>query len=374
MELFLVFIVLVVALAFTYTNGFHDTANAIATSVATKVLTPRQAILLSTIFNLIGALMGTAVAKTVGQGLVDTQLINQMTILCALLAAVGWNLFTWWLGLPSSSSHALIGGLCGAALASAHGNWAAIIWSKRTGIDAATGEAVHLAFFKSEGMWPKVIAPMFLAPLCGLTAGFIVMGILYVLLRNWRPHTVNRLFGRFQLLSASWMSLEHGRNDAQKNMGIIALTLVIATKAGSLDTLPPWLAFLRTPEFTVALWLKLVCAVVIAFGTAAGGWKIIHTMGKGVMKMQTIHGFAAQATAAGVIGVATEFGIPLSTTQVISSAIMGVGASKRLSAVKWMLVERMVWAWILTLPATALVAFVLVWFGNAAGMMHVAAH
>jgi len=223
-------------------------------------------------------------------------------------------------------------------------------------------------------MWPKVIAPMFLAPLCGLVAGFVVMGILYVLLRNWRPHTVSRLFGRFQLISASWMSLEHGRNDAQKNMGIIALTLFTATNAGTLDNLPPWLAFLRTPEFTIALWLKLVCAAVIAFGTAAGGWRIINTMGKGVMKMQTIHGFAAQATAASVIGLATEFGIPLSTTQVISSAIMGVGASKRLSAVKWMLVERMVWAWVLTLPATALVAFVLVWIGNALGFVPAVTH
>lgn len=359
MELLLVFGVLLVALIFTYTNGFHDTANAIATSVATKVLTPRQAILLSTVFNLIGALMGVAVAKTVGKGLVDTQLISQMTILCALLAAIGWNILTWWLGLPSSSSHALIGGLCGAALGSAHGNWSAIIWNKPIASEEASG-LFHFAFFKSEGLWPKVIVPMFLAPVFGLVVGFVFMGVLYVVLRKSRPHQVNSWFGRMQLFSASWMSLEHGRNDAQKNMGIIALTLFTATQSGTLDALPASLAFLRTPEFTIALWLKLVCAVVIALGTAAGGWKIIHTMGKGMMKMQTIHGFAAQATAAGVIGVATEFGIPLSTTQVISSGIMGVGASKRLSAVKWMVVERMAWAWVLTLPATGLVGYLLV--------------
>jgi PiT family inorganic phosphate transporter len=186
-DLLIVFTVLLVALLFTYTNGFHDTANAIATSIATKVLTPRQAILLSTVFNLVGALMGVAVAKTVGKGLVDTQLISQTTILCALLAAIGWNIFTWWLGLPSSSSHALIGGLCGAALGSAHGNWDAIIWSKPPAVDSADGP-LFFGFFHSEGLWPKVIAPMFLAPMCGLVVGFVVMGVLYVLLhepRTW---------------------------------------------------------------------------------------------------------------------------------------------------------------------------------------------
>jgi PiT family inorganic phosphate transporter len=275
---------------------------------------------------------------------------------------------TWWLGLPSSSSHALIGGLCGAALGSAHGNWSAIIWNKQIAAVDDSGGSSYLAFFKSEGLWPKVIAPMFLAPLCGLVVGFIVMGVLYVMLRKVRPYKVNSWFSRMQLLSASWMSLEHGRNDAQKNMGIIALTLFTATQSGTMDALPASLAFLRTPEFTVALWLKLVCAVIIALGTAAGGWRIIHTMGKGMLKMQTVHGFAAQATAAGVIGVATEFGIPLSTTQVISSGIMGVGASKRLSAVKWMVVERMAWAWVLTLPATGLVGYLLVVGAAAIGL------
>lgn len=360
MDLVLVFIVLLVALGFTYTNGFHDTANAIATSVATKVLTPRQAIVLSTVFNLIGALLGVAVANTVGKGLVDSQLVTLGTVLCALLAAIGWNLFTWWLGLPSSSSHALIGGLCGAAIGSTHGDFSAVTWWKHSAADTAIGGWMHLEFFKAEGLFPKVIAPMVLAPLLGLIAGYALMGVLYLLLRNWRPTAVNRLFGRLQLLSASWMSLEHGRNDAQKNMGIIALALLIATRSGTLDALPPWLAFLRTPEFTIGLWLKLVCAIVIAAGTAAGGWRIIHTMGKGMMKMQTIHGFAAQATAAGVIAAATEFGIPLSTTQVVSSAIMGVGASKRMGAVKWMVVERMIWGWAMTLPITGIIGYALV--------------
>lgn len=370
MDLVLIFIVLLVALAFTYTNGFHDTANAIATSVATKVLTPRQAIVLSTVFNLVGALLGVAVANTVGKGLVDPQLVTLGTVFCALLAAIGWNLFTWWLGLPSSSSHALIGGLCGAAIASAHGDFSVVTWWKDAGTETPARDWVHLAFFKSEGLLPKVIAPMVVAPLLGAVAGYALMGTLYLLLQNWRPTVVNRLFGRLQLLSASWMSLEHGRNDAQKNMGIIALALLIATRSGTLDGLPAWLGFLRTPEFTIALWLKLLCAVVIAAGTAAGGWKIIHTMGKGMMKMQTIHGFASQATAAGVIAAATEFGVPLSTTQVVSSAIMGVGASKRVGAVKWMVVEQMIWGWAMTLPITGVIGYVLVRGVRLLGLSH----
>jgi len=398
----LVICVVLVALAFEYVNGFHDTANAIATSVATKVLTPAQAIVLSAFGNLVGALMGTAVAKTIGQGLVETQFVTSITIMSALIGAITWNLFTWWIGLPSSSSHALIGGLAGATLASAGGQWTAIKWiSTKTKIvsqlipapkevvqavsqagfgpgttnnytlgtnhiqvvmpDDTAGQILLVttrAITEHGGIWHKVVKPMFMAPLCGLIVGFVIMGLLLILLRRMRPKVVNTFFGRMQLLSAGWMSYEHGRNDAQKTMGIIALTLFAATTQSHVfDHLPPLLGFLRTPTFDIALWVKVVCAITIAAGTAAGGWKIIKTMGKNVVRMQPIHGFAAQTTAASVIGVATHFGIPLSTTHVISGSIMGVGATKRLNAVKWGVAERMLWAWVLTIPISGALSY-----------------
>ena len=343
----LVFCVILVALVFEYINGFHDTANAIATSVSTKVMTPRQAILLSTVFNLIGALVGTAVAATIGKGLVDTKTITMVAILCALFAGIAWNLLTWWIGLPSSSSHALIGGLCGAALASAHGDWGVIFWSR-----------FNPTSQKWEGLWHKVVGPMIAAPLCGIIAGFVIMGLLLVLLRKWVPAKVNAVFGRMQLLSAAWMSYSHGTNDAQKTMGIITLVLFTATTKGSdFANLPGWLEFLRTPEFTVHTWVKVTCAITMAAGTAAGGWRIIKTMGNKMVRLQPVHGFAAQTTAAAIIETATHWGVPLSTTHVISTSIMGVGATKRFSAVKWGIVERMVWAWVLTLPITALLGY-----------------
>jgi PiT family inorganic phosphate transporter len=339
--------VLLVALVFEYINGFHDTANSIATTVSTKVLTPRQALTLSTSFNLLGALTGTAVASTIGQGLVDTHFVSAMTLLAALLAAIVWNLVTWLLGLPSSSSHALIGGLCGATFASAGNDWSVIRWS-------VWNPASHT----HEGLWPKVVGPMFLSPACGFIIGFGIMALLMVLLRNWSPHLVKRVFGRAQLLSAAWMSFSHGTNDAQKTMGIIALTLFTATtKTNAFDHLPSWLDFLRAPEFKVYVWIKVVCALTMAAGTAVGGWRIIRTLGHKMVKMQPIHGFAAQTTAAGIIQVATHWGIPLSTTHVISASIMGVGATKRFSAVKWGIVGNMVWAWILTIPITGLLAY-----------------
>jgi PiT family inorganic phosphate transporter len=344
----LILTVMVIALAFEYVNGFHDTANAIATSVSTRVMTPRQAILLSTVFNLLGALAGTAVAKTIGKGLVDTNFITLNTIMCALLGGIAWNIFTWWIGLPSSSSHALIGGLCGAALASAHGKWSVLHW-------AVFDEKKH----EWTGLWPKVVAPMMIAPVTGLIVGFLIMGLLMFLLRSVRPMTVNRVFGKSQLLSAAWMSFSHGTNDAQKTMGIIALTLFTATtKTDAFSALPSWLHFLHTPKFDIALWVKLICAATMAAGTAAGGWRIIRTMGHHMVKMQPIHGFAAQTTAAAIIEAATHWGIPLSTTHVISGSIMGVGASKRFSAVKWGIVGRMVWAWVLTIPITGGLAYV----------------
>ncbi len=356
----LIFSVIFVALAFEYINGFHDTANAIATSVSTRVMTPRQAIVLSTIFNLIGAMAGTAVAKTIGQGLVNTDFIAMTTLTCALMGAISWNLFTWWLGLPSSSSHALIGGLCGAALASAHGNWSVIHWS----VFNATKQ-------QFEGVWPKVMVPMFIAPTAGILVGFAVMGALLATLKRRRPHWVNRVFGKMQLLSAAWMSFSHGTNDAQKTMGIIALILFTATtKTDSFAQLPAWLGFLHTPKFDIPFWVKLSCALTMAAGTAAGGWRIIRTMGHQMVRMQPVHGFAAQTTAAAIIESATHWGIPLSTTHVISGSIMGVGSTKRLNAVKWGIAGRMVWAWVLTLPITGGIAYGLMWIAQACGITH----
>ena len=344
----LVLCILTVALIFEFINGFHDTANAIATTIATKVMTPRQAVVMSAVFNLFGALVGTAVATTIGTGLVDVQYVTAQVVFCALISGIVWNLFTWWLGLPSSSSHALIGGLCGSALAAAGGHWGVIRW-------ATLGGASH----KVEGLWPKVLKPMVLSPVCGIVLGFLVMGLLLALFRRWRPNTVRTVFGRAQLFSAAWMSFSHGTNDAQKTMGIIALTLFTATHSTAFDHLPSWLGFLRAPEFRVYVWIKVICALTMAAGTAAGGWRIISTMGRKMVKLQPIHGFAAQTTAASIIQLASHWGMPLSTTHVISSSIMGVGATRRLNAVKWTVVERMVWAWIMTLPVTAGVGYLL---------------
>lgn len=348
----LVLFVLVVALVFEFINGFHDTANAIATSVATKVLTPRQAITLCATFDLIGALTGTAVATTIGTGLVDMSYVNTDVILCALLAAIAWNLLTWWWGLPSSSSHALIGGLCGATLAAAEGRWSVIRWSQ-----AALNGNGHT------GLWPKVIFPMIASPALGLLLGFGVMGLLLAAVHRCRPQFLRTLFSRCQLVSVAWMSFSHGTNDAQKTMGIMTLTLIAGTKAGLFVGLPAVLGFLNTPApapgapMHVAVWIKVICAVTMAAGIATGGWRIIRTMGSKVVKLHTVHGFAAQTTAAAIISVASLLGMPLSTTHVISTSIMGVGATKRFSAVRWTVVERMVWAWVMTLPITGLLGY-----------------
>jgi PiT family inorganic phosphate transporter len=344
--LFILFLILV-ALAFEYINGFHDTANAMATSVGTKVLTPRQAVAIAATFDLLGALAGTAVAKTIAAGLVDVAFVTLVTVLGALLAAIIWNLLTWWLGLPSSSSHALIGGLCGATVASADGNWAVIKWS-------VANPTTH----KMEGLLHKVVLPMILSPAFGTLIGFVFMGVLIFLIRRVRPHIVNFAFGKLQIGSAAWMSFGHGMNDAQKTMGIIALVLFTATKAGIFANLPPGLRFLQNPDFQISTWIKVICAVVMAAGIATGGWRIMKTMGSKLVRLQPIHGFAAQTTAATVIQLASIWGMPLSTTHVISTSIMGVGATKRLNAVKWRLMGRIVWAWVLTLPTTAVLGYV----------------
>ncbi len=346
MTLFL--FVLLTAFIFEYINGFHDTANAIATVVSTKVLTPRQAIVWAACWNLLGALMGTAVASTIGQGLVDTNYVTMLTVLCALISAIIWGLLTWWLGLPSSSSHSLVGGLCGAAMGSAHGNWAVLKWTT--------------------GLWPKIVLPMIASPLLGFVGGAILMFLLTVLLRKVTPRIVGLVFGKAQLVSAGFMGYSHGSNDAQKTMGIIALALFTGTTSGLFNDLPKWAGFLRTPVFAVPYWVIFTCALTMAAGTAAGGWRIIRTMGHKMVKLQPVHGFAAETTSAIIIHGASTLGVPVSTTHVIATAIMGVGATKRFSAVKWGLVGKIVWAWVLTLPITGGLGYGLVRLFHAIGM------
>lgn len=351
----LLLLVLVTALVFEFINGFHDTANAIATSVATKVLTPRQAIVLASMTNLLGALWGTAVAKTIASGLVDASIVNSEVIFCALVGGIVWNLITWWFGIPSSSSHALIGGLCGAALAAAHNDLSVIIWSQPS--------AVH--WYEGKGILWKVLVPMVISPLIGFVIGFFLMGILYAGLRNYTPRFINSIFGKLQIFSAAGMGFMHGTNDAQKTMGIMALALFAATSAGTLDDLPSWMHFLRieTPapgqSIEIDTWIKLICAVTMAAGTASGGWKIIKTLGHRMARLQPIHGFAAETSSSAVLFTASHFGIPVSTTHNISATIMGVGAARRLSAVRWTVVERMLWAWVLTLPCSGIVSYFL---------------
>jgi len=344
------FLVILAVLVFTYTNGFHDTANSIATVVSTKVLTPRQAILLATVFNLAGALAGTAVAKTVGKGMVDPGYVTMTTVFCAMLSAIAWNLLTWYYGIPSSSSQGLIGGLVGAALASAHGNWGVVIWSAPGGNH----------WWEKDGLINKVIVPMITSPLCGFVVGALLMSLLYLLLRNWTPRGVSRVFGKLQLLSASYMGFSHGTNDAQKSMGILTLALFSATKSGVLDGLPAPLRFLHTPKFEITLWVQLLCAVTMALGTAVGGWRIIRTLGHKMVRLQPVHGFAAETTGATILLVTAELGMPVSTTHAITTSIMGVGAAKNWRGLKLPVVERILWAWVLTLPATGLLAYLMV--------------
>jgi phosphate/sulfate permease len=578
----LILIVILIALIFEYINGFHDTANSIATVVSTKVLTPRQAVMLAAVTNLIGAMLGTAVAKTISSGLVDGKVVTVTSemVVCALAGGILWNLLTWWFGMPSSSSHALIGGLCGAALAGSHDQWAAIIWSQPDPVN----------WYKGSGLLWKVIVPMFSSPMGGFILGFLIMGLLYAFITLLRlsPRIVNATFGKAQILSAASMGLMHGTNDAQKTMGIIALALMAGTTAGTFDNLPGFMRFLYCPEqgpaiyaahnalgemyrdgrgvpkdgkaaarhfekaaknkdmnaqFNLAqlylgesgngvkqnhaaaeellkkaaekghyaaqtnlaylyqhggsmaknlkaaerwaalaasnqppsrqitfaarklkgqptnaveaaawlqaraekknadaqitlatfylagkgieknearavtlltaaaqrrhpdalynlgllnlqgigvpkneaeaihcfkqaaategikLWIKVVCALVMAAGTAAGGWRIIKTLGHKMVKLQPVNGFAAETSSATMIFLATTLGIPVSTTHNISAAIMGVGSARRFSAIKWSVVERMVWAWVLTIPITGALAYLFVRLLQALGYM-----
>jgi PiT family inorganic phosphate transporter len=313
--------VLVLAVVFDYINGFHDTANAIATSVSTRALRPEQAILLSAAANFLGALTGTAVAKTIASGIATTPdgSAGQVVVAAALVGAITWNLITWRLGIPSSSSHALIGGLIGSVI-------------------AATGTgALNL-----QGIFDKVVVPLVSSPVIGILLGFGLMVILLNVFRNAQPRRLNDRFRRLQLVSAAFMAFSHGSNDAQKTMGIMTLALV---SAGIL------------PTADVPLVVILVAATAISLGTAAGGWRIIRTMGQRVVKLDPVHGFAAETTAAAIIFTASHFGMPVSTTHVISSAIMGVGSTHRLSAVRWGVAGNIVVAWVLTIPASGAVAW-----------------
>lgn len=336
-----VFLVVVnlTVLVFTYTNGFHDAANAIATVVGTRVLTPRQAVIMGAITNFIGALSGIAVAKTIGEGLVDTAFITTTTIFCAMVAGIVWNITTWYFGLPSSSSHALIGGLLGAAVASAHGRLSVLKWAT--------------------GIYPKVILPMIISPIAGFVGGMFVMGLLFALIRNWRPRLVDRLFGRMQLLSAGYMGWAHGFADGQKTMGVMALACFVATAHGRLDHIPSWLAFMRSPKFEIKPWIEWACGLAMACGTYIGGWRIIQTLGRKMIRLRPVHGFAAESTGASILLISGHYGFPVSTTHVITTAIMGVGCARRFSALNWTLVERIVWAWVMTIPFTAVLGYVL---------------
>jgi len=368
----LVLVVIFAALVFEFINGFHDTANSIAASVATKALSPGQAVILAACMNLIGALMGTAVAATIATGIVNTEVVEatSQVILSALLGAITWNLITWWFGLPSSSSHALIGGLCGAAMSASHNDWNSLIWSQ------SVGDWAH-----NKGLVWKVFLPMVSSPIAGFALGVVMMMFLWAVIsgmeraggflrRMARPRWVNRFFLRAQVLSAAYMGFAHGHNDAQKTMGVIALTLLGAQSTGALDDLPSWLAFMHPAnngDASVALWIVLTCAVVMAAGTASGGWRIIKTLGHKMVKLQPIHGFAVDTSSATILTIAAHFGMPVSTTHSISTAIMGVGFAKNPRALKLGTIERIVWAWILTIPAAGGVAYGIFKLFQAAG-------
>jgi PiT family inorganic phosphate transporter len=310
--------VLALAVIFDYINGFHDTANAIATSVSTRALKPQYAIVMSAVANFVGALTGTEVARTVGAGLLQPHAEGQVVVAAALVGAIVWNLLTWRLGIPSSSSHALIGGLLGASAAAAgFGAW------------------------QMEGIVTKVLLPLVSSPIVGFLLGLTLMVVIFNLFRRARPHVMNDRFRRLQVVSAAYMAFSHGSNDAQKTMGIMTLALVTAGVI---------------PEFKVPLWVIFVAASAISLGTAAGGWRIIKTMGTRVVKLDPVHGFAAETSAATIIFVASHFGMPVSTTHVISSAIMGTGASDRFNAVRWGVARNIGVAWVLTIPAAGLTA------------------
>ncbi|MGE5391153.1 MAG: anion permease [Deltaproteobacteria bacterium] len=316
-SLTLVIVVVALALLFDYINGFHDTANAIATSISTKALSPRSAILIAATLNLIGALSGTAVAATIGKGIVAPDIVTPGVLIAALISAIFWNLFTWYFGIPSSSSHALIGGLTGAVI----------------------------GFFGFEQVkwlgFGKILAGLIISPILGLIIGGVIMTLLFWVFSGSSPSRVNHYFRKLQIASACMASFAHGSNDAQKTMGIITLVLFSGGLIGS---------------FTVPLWVKVLCAIAMASGTAFGGWKIIRTMGGKIFRIEPINGFAADFTASAIIWGASLLGAPVSTTHVVSSSIMGVGVAKRFRGVRWNIARQILIAWVVTIPSSALVA------------------
>ncbi len=348
--MFLLLAVIFVALIFEFLNGFHDTANSVSCAVGTKVLTPNRAIALAAAMNLCGALAGTAVATTVGRGLVQTQCVTGTTLICALSGAILWNLVTWLLGLPSSSSHALIGGLIGAAIASASNDLSVVIWS---------APVAGKPWYAWGGLLYKVIIPMFSSPVIGFVAGFTSMTMLYTVLQNATPTGVSRVFRKGQILSTAFLGFSQGSNDAQKTMGIVTLALFTSTKAGDLAHVPGCLAFMQTPEFHIPLWVKLLCALTMATGTASGGRRIIKTLGRKMARLQPANGFAADTTAGSVLLGAAALGMPVSTTHAVSTSIMGAGTARNPRTMRWHVVESIIWTWFMTIPATALVAYCL---------------
>jgi len=314
----LIITVVLLALAFDYINGFHDTANAIATSVSTRALTPRVAVWMAAFLNFLGAMYSTGVAKTIGGDLVKSaQMVNEHIIIAAMIGAIFWNLITWWMGIPSSSSHALVGGVVGAVLAS-------------TGYEA----------LKIEGLM-KIVAALICSPIVAMLTGLLIMSLLFWIFGRMSPSRINPKFKRLQILTAAMMAFSHGSNDAQKAMGIITLTLV---STGYLTNLE------------VPLWVKISAATAMGLGTAAGGWRIIRTMGTKIFKLEPISGFAADLNSSLIIFGATLLHLPVSTTHVVSGSIMGVGTAKRISAVRWGVAQQMLMAWVLTIPCTALVS------------------
>jgi PiT family inorganic phosphate transporter len=317
-------LVVCVAFGFAYTNGFHDSANAIATSVSTRALTPRIALIMAAVMNLLGAFAGTGVAATVSKGIIDTPTGSQgMVILwAALIGAIAWNLLTWYFGLPSSSTHALFGGMVGAALAGGTG----VMWS---------------------GVWDKVVIPMITSPIVGLILGFLVMLAIMWIFRRANPHRAKRDFRMAQTVSAAAMALGHGLQDSQKTMGIVVLALTISGHlTGS----------------SIPFWVKLATAVALSLGTWAGGWRIMRTLGRKIIELDPPQGFAAESVGASILYItAYVYKVPVSTTHIITSAIMGVGATKRVRAVRWGIAKNIVIGWFLTMPAAGLVAALVYW-------------
>lgn len=317
--------VIIVALAFDYINGFHDCANSIASAVSTKVLSPRQAVLFGATLECIGALLGVNVAKTIGAGIIAGETITLQVILCALLTAVIWNLITWWFGLPSSSSHALIGGLLGSAF-----------------IHAGLGTINFAILFE------KVIIPMFASPLVGFSVGFLVMCSFLRLFYKMKPDVINRRFKRVQIVASGLMALSHGLNDAQKTMGVITMALVTAG-----------VIYMEPGQFDIPIYVKLTCAVTMACGTMSGGWKIIKTMGSKIIKLKPLSGAAADFSSSSIVLTASAFGIPLSTTHVVSTSIMGVSTAIKGSGVRTNIIGNIITAWVLTIPCCIIMSLII---------------